>query len=117
MGLRVFADESREVRYDTVDRSVGVLSHGSPDARMYPYPSAIHGDSDERLNRPVSWRDPGRRNRANAADGDLVLFRPTYGTDLREPLYVNAVRKAHYHWPAVVQRRGSPVAVPGMRIP
>ena len=56
----------------------------------------------------------GRCNRADAADGNLVLFRPTYGTDLREPLHVHSVREAHHHWPAIEQCAAAPAA-PGGR--
>ena len=109
------ADERGEVRDDPVGVGVGVAKAlRGPDARMRPYPSAIHGDGDERVSRTVGWRDAGRRYGPDTADGDLVLLRPRYWTNLLEPLDVDPVREAYHHRPAVEQCVASPAPPLGL---
>ena len=57
---------------------------------MRCYPTRIHGHRDERFG--VSGGDPCRSDRADSADGDLIVRGKAYRADLFEPLDLDTVR-------------------------
>ena len=83
-------------------------------------PFRVHGHGDERRG-AISRCDTGGGDRADAADRDLVLSRPTDRADLFEPLDVDPIRELHHLRPPIEETPPAaalpPLRIPNVRVP
>ena len=113
--LLINADKSEMIRPVRVDLRRSALGW------MWRLPSAVHRDSNEGLGEAVARRDASRRDRANAADSDLVWSRLADRPDLLEPFDLDPIRELHDLGPPIGETlpaaAAPPVRVPHVRVP